>query len=238
MQPKAGGKLHLRLNTDTSPIAHKYREGKLKRTLKREFNSTWNRLEANGEDRNVRASDSARRPFGGGGVGTSHDGCAAAVPFGGGRTSGVWSATTGLLAVRSVWGRWPSPRRRCYRPRLRWPVGRPRKTLAAGSGPCLCRVDRPGGTVASAPWPRRCSGRVSRRRARRLWRIGRSPVRPVLKHGPRSLTCARVVGHVRNPEAQWKQRPSSRSAQVGSPRRWRIGAHYRPVSTAASVRRR
>ena len=36
MQPKAGGKLHLRLNTDTSPIADKYREGKLKRTLKRE----------------------------------------------------------------------------------------------------------------------------------------------------------------------------------------------------------
>jgi hypothetical protein len=40
MQPKVGGKLHLRLNTDTSPIANKYREGKLKRTLKREFNST------------------------------------------------------------------------------------------------------------------------------------------------------------------------------------------------------
>ena len=30
-----GGKLHLRLNTDTSPIADKYREGKLKRTLKK-----------------------------------------------------------------------------------------------------------------------------------------------------------------------------------------------------------
>ena len=40
MQPKAGGKLHLRLNTGTSPIADKYREGKLKRTLKREFKST------------------------------------------------------------------------------------------------------------------------------------------------------------------------------------------------------
>ena len=40
------------------------------------------------------------------------------------------------------------------------------------------------------------------RPTRRRWRIGRSPVRPVLKHGPRSLTCARVVGHVRNPEAQ------------------------------------
>ena len=40
MQPKAGGKLHLRLNTGPRPIANKYREGKLKSTLKRELNST------------------------------------------------------------------------------------------------------------------------------------------------------------------------------------------------------
>ncbi len=40
MQSKLGGKLHLRLNTCVSPIANKYREGKLKRTLKRELNST------------------------------------------------------------------------------------------------------------------------------------------------------------------------------------------------------
>lgn len=38
MQPKVGGKLHLRLNTGTRPIDDKYRKGKLKRTLKREFN--------------------------------------------------------------------------------------------------------------------------------------------------------------------------------------------------------
>ena len=37
MQPKVGGKLHLRLNIRTSPIVNKYREGKLKRTLKREL---------------------------------------------------------------------------------------------------------------------------------------------------------------------------------------------------------
>jgi hypothetical protein len=37
VQPEAGGKLHLRLNTATRPIVDKYREGKLKRTLKREF---------------------------------------------------------------------------------------------------------------------------------------------------------------------------------------------------------
>jgi len=37
VQPKVGGKFHLRLNTTTRPIANKYREGKLKRTLKREL---------------------------------------------------------------------------------------------------------------------------------------------------------------------------------------------------------
>ena len=36
-QPKADGKPHLRLNTVARPIANKYREGKLQRTLKREF---------------------------------------------------------------------------------------------------------------------------------------------------------------------------------------------------------
>jgi hypothetical protein len=40
VQPKAGGKLHLRLNITVRPIANKYREGKLQRTLKREFNRT------------------------------------------------------------------------------------------------------------------------------------------------------------------------------------------------------
>ena len=39
MQPKVGGKLHLRLNTYARPIAYKYREGKLKITLKRELKS-------------------------------------------------------------------------------------------------------------------------------------------------------------------------------------------------------
>ena len=39
VQPKAGGKLLLRLNITTRPIVNKYREGKLKRTLKREFKS-------------------------------------------------------------------------------------------------------------------------------------------------------------------------------------------------------
>ena len=40
VQPKVGGKLHLRLNITARPIANKYREGKLQRTLKREFKRT------------------------------------------------------------------------------------------------------------------------------------------------------------------------------------------------------
>ena len=37
MQLKAGGKFHLKLNIGKRPIANKYREGKMKRTLKREL---------------------------------------------------------------------------------------------------------------------------------------------------------------------------------------------------------
>jgi len=37
MQPKMGGKFHLKLNTGTRPIANKYCEGKMKSTLKREL---------------------------------------------------------------------------------------------------------------------------------------------------------------------------------------------------------
>lgn len=37
VQPKVGGKPHLRLNMTMRPIANKYREGKLQSTLKREF---------------------------------------------------------------------------------------------------------------------------------------------------------------------------------------------------------
>ena len=44
VQHKVGGKLLLRLNIAMRPIANKYREGKLKSTLNRESNSTWNCL--------------------------------------------------------------------------------------------------------------------------------------------------------------------------------------------------
>jgi hypothetical protein len=35
-----GDKFHLKLNTNETPIAYKYREGKMKRTLKRELKVT------------------------------------------------------------------------------------------------------------------------------------------------------------------------------------------------------
>ena len=37
LQLQVGGKFHLKLNTGGRPIANKYREGKMKRTLKREL---------------------------------------------------------------------------------------------------------------------------------------------------------------------------------------------------------
>ena len=37
LQLKVGGKFLLKLNTGGRPIAHKYREGKMQRTLKREL---------------------------------------------------------------------------------------------------------------------------------------------------------------------------------------------------------
>ena len=39
MQPQSGGKFRPRLNIGERPIANKYREGKMKRTLKRESKS-------------------------------------------------------------------------------------------------------------------------------------------------------------------------------------------------------
>jgi hypothetical protein len=40
LQLKVGGKSHLKLNIGGRPIAYKYREGKMQRTLKKELKST------------------------------------------------------------------------------------------------------------------------------------------------------------------------------------------------------
>ena len=64
MQPKMGGKYHLKLNNGERPIANKYREGKMKRTLKRELNSTWNCQKGNAW--NQYCPLKTAYPFGGG----------------------------------------------------------------------------------------------------------------------------------------------------------------------------
>ena len=47
VQPKVGGKLHLKPNSGTRPIANKYHEGKVKSTLERELKRPRNRWEGN-----------------------------------------------------------------------------------------------------------------------------------------------------------------------------------------------
>ena len=100
---------------------------------------------------------------------------------------------------------------------------RPYRTLAKGSplgvlGVALLRnfpqsaVFRPGnglrltskrgpGTSAAFRW-RRISGRKSL--PSRAASLFRGFTRPVLKHGPRSLTCARVIGYESRPKGEMK----------------------------------
>jgi len=58
MQSQAGGTRHLRLNKGKRPIANKYREGKMKRTLKRESKVR----EIAARETNVFAGAGLRRP--------------------------------------------------------------------------------------------------------------------------------------------------------------------------------
>ena len=105
-----------------------------------------------------------------------------------------------------------------------------------GTGPCRWLEGSTGmGLFHSAVRPPSFWRRVPPvQGAQGLRRICRHPVRPVLKHGPRSLTCARVIGlyetHRRNESegGLWSLRwdPCPRG-----------GAHHRPVSPAASGRR-
>ena len=91
-------------------------------------------------------------------------------------------------------------------------------------------ADRGSPAAARAPLPRcsfdwrglftvladclRRSGGALPCRHQGLWLVGRHPIRPVLKHGPRSLTCARVIGWQthRHNESEGRLPP----AQVGS----------------------
>lgn len=91
-------------------------------------------------------------------------------------------------------------------------------SLPAGrdGAPRSRRDCRPGRTVLSAPQPRRVAragtAHVKGVRGRRRCR---QPTRPVLKHGPRSLTHARVRGSSKTP---WRNESEGRRApaEVGS----------------------
>ena len=63
---------------------------------------------------------------------------------------------------------------------------------------------------------RRDGGGRPRDGAQGPWRICRHPVRPVLKHGPRSLTCARVKGSYETQGRNESEGRPPRPAQVGS----------------------
>jgi hypothetical protein len=149
MQLKMGGKFHLKLNIGERPIANKYREGKMKRTLERELNSTWNCWKGN-------AWSQSRRP----GINLAFawctfwfDGSASIL------TIGKRSRECGIFGC--VYSPWPHTM-----------VG-----IEELSTPCLG-----------------------------CWQNGFN--RPVLKHGPRSLTCLRVFG--------WKTRARNESEKLRS----------------------
>ena len=142
--------------------------------------------------------------------------------FGGGQEPGGKVARGGLRA----------PRERTSR---RGGLAAGPRTLAAsaGLGPSGCvRL----GSHCSAVVSDRAPGTgPSAAGASGQWRIGRQPTRPVLKHGPRSLACARVMG---SHETQRRNESEGRLrlAQAGS-RPLAGRAHCRPVSTASSARR-
>ena len=127
----------------------------------------------------------------------------------------------------------------------------------AGSGSCLRAVFSLRGWTAPGcrGTDRRLGNPLAARRVRLVWtvrsarrplaafvrgptpdvlrvsgRFRRHPIRPVLKHGPRSLTCVRVTGWQTHGRNESKGRLAS--AQVGSQQRcW---AHHRPVSISTS----
>ena len=127
----------------------------------------------------------------------------------------------------------PSPRRPPAPP----PRGGGRRGgLRVGAGPPRSRRDcQPGRTALSAPRPRRAAGRGAAPPGARGPRRCRPPTRPVLKHGPRSLTRARVRGSTRKPRGAMKVKAGARRPRW-DPEAAERRAHHRPVSPAPSGR--
>ena len=155
-----------------------------------------------------------------------------------GRTFGMQSATTGSLAVRSVQGRWPAPRRRCYRPDRRWPANGPRKTLTQ----CACSLVHTQSFelwgLLSVPANRDCmTGECLHVR---LVSVANRSVTCLTRLETRTKESNMCASHwaCTKPKGTMKVK-ASRLVGLGRIRAWhRRMAHYRPVSTVASVRRR
>ena len=177
MQPQEGGKPHPRLNTGERPIANKYREGKMKRTLRRESKA----LEIAGREalgaRRLRARRDVRR----------RSGCVAGGnprrAFGG--TCGGRAGERASASGSAVRAGPPSPRP------SRWDgQRRPGGRQGGGDGP---------GERGNPPAAGRLAGRRPRGRGRRKTRAfagrGREPRRLRGGRGPgtrRSFACGRL----------------------------------------------
>ena len=106
----------------------------------------------------------------------------------------------------------------------------PRRAGPKARAPCFLATSRLARTVHSACRPRRVKA-WDRFRAgtQGLWPFGRPPIRPVLKHGPRSLTCARVTGLY-----ETRRRNESEGCPLGRPR-WDARLRWRAAPLARLV---
>ena len=195
MQPKTGGKLHLKLNTGTRPIANKYREGKMKRTLKKRVKKYVKPLKGKRMElaisprqiqllarRDVRALD----PHG-------RDVCGCDV-----RSAHFWraSVSVGCRRATRTRGRWAGLHGRLLQPRAR--IARRRPWLGDA---CLAGDSNDRSGMSTVAGRHACALKTAAGRSDGVHTLRvkdadghTAPSRPVLKHGPRSLTCARVSG--------------------------------------------
>ena len=97
--------------------------------------------------------------------------------------------------AKSTVRRWLSPRGQCYRLRSAGsnPTEESLRVLSSRAAPFLLCAGRPWRTACSASELSTCRRRKGQYSTCGRWR-SYGFIRPVLKHGPRSLTCVRVFG--------------------------------------------
>ena len=199
MQPKMGGKLLLKLNIGTRPIANKYREGKMKSTLKRKL------IVRETVKREAHGISNALSKFRQAAVSTLRrvdpNGQSALVPGAVIRRIFRQRASTAVGTGREASRRGGQPSGWCYKSRWRSRVRQRsfmRYALPFHEGgwslavPVACRIGR---TACSALelLVTASTVRSAHDSCPSCWR-SYDFMRPVLKHGPRSLTCVRVFG--------------------------------------------